>query len=192
MYFHGAPQRTGGTEPQWTRVAVSADGLDFEALPQDLGPPYFRVVRHGDHHLALAMPGHLLRSRDGLRDFEPGPVLFDADMRHSALLVKGDRLLVFYTHVGDEPEQILLSEITLAGDWHGWRESAPRRILAPEKDYEGALCPLRPSVRGIVNGPVNELRDPAVFQEHGRTYLLYSVAGENGIAIARLHGLDGD
>ena len=31
-----------------------------------------------------------------------------------------------------------------------------------------------------------QLRDPAIFAEEGRLYLLYSVAGEQGIAIARL------
>jgi hypothetical protein len=36
-------------------------------------------------------------------------------------------------------------------------------------------------------GPVHELRDPAIYEEDGRLYLLYSVAGEQGIAIARLH-----
>jgi hypothetical protein len=34
--------------------------------------------------------------------------------------------------------------------------------------------------------PVRQLRDPAIYQEDGRTYLLYSVAGEHGIAIAEL------
>jgi hypothetical protein len=31
-----------------------------------------------------------------------------------------------------------------------------------------------------------QLRDPAIFRESGRTYLLYSVAGERGIAIAEM------
>jgi hypothetical protein len=34
---------------------------------------------------------------------------------------------------------------------------------------------------------VRQLRDPALFEEEGRTYLLYSVAGESGIAIAEIH-----
>jgi len=35
-------------------------------------------------------------------------------------------------------------------------------------------------------GPVRQLRDPGIYRENGKTYLLYSVAGENGIAIAEL------
>ena len=33
---------------------------------------------------------------------------------------------------------------------------------------------------------MNQLRDPAIFEEGGRTYLLYAVAGEEGIALAEL------
>ncbi len=39
---------------------------------------------------------------------------------------------------------------------------------------------------GALEGPVHALRDPAVYEESGKTYLLYAVAGESGIAIARL------
>jgi hypothetical protein len=34
--------------------------------------------------------------------------------------------------------------------------------------------------------PVCQLRDPAIFREGDRTYLLYTVAGERGIAMAEL------
>jgi hypothetical protein len=30
------------------------------------------------------------------------------------------------------------------------------------------------------------LRDPAIFEEHGRTWLLYAIAGESGLALAEL------
>jgi len=45
---------------------------------------------------------------------------------------------------------------------------------------------VEPSWRGAVNIPVNQLRDPAVFEENGRLFLLYAVQGESGIAIAEL------
>ena len=35
--------------------------------------------------------------------------------------------------------------------------------------------------------PVNQLRDPAIYEEDGRVYLLYTVAGERGIALAEVH-----
>jgi hypothetical protein len=132
------------------------------------------------------MPGVFFRSSDGLDGYEQGPTLFSSNMRHCAVIVEGDSLLVFYTNAGDTPERILLSTIELASEWQNWRESEPTVVLEPEMDWEGGNEPLLPSSRGLVHGPVRQLRDPAIFIEDGQTYLLYSVAGESGIAIAEL------
>ena len=35
-------------------------------------------------------------------------------------------------------------------------------------------------------GTLNQLRDPAIYEEDGRCYLLYAVGGEAGIGIAEL------
>jgi hypothetical protein len=59
-------------------------------------------------------------------------------------------------------------------------------VLRPERVWEGADAPAVPSVRSTAYGHVNQLRDPAIFEENGRTYLLYAVAGESGIAIAQV------
>ncbi len=186
MYYHGAKTPMGRHSPQFTRAALSGDGLRFEAREETLGAPYMRGFRYGDWHYAIAMPGVFYRSREGLSEFETGPTLFNPDMRHAAVLVRGDRLLVFYTQVGDTPERILLSEIDLTPSWTDWRPSAPRVLLEPEHDYEGANLTLRPSVRGVSHDAVRELRDPAVFESEDALFLLYSVAGEKGIALARM------
>jgi len=186
LYYHGADNPTQSGQPQYTRAALSADGLQFEAREEILGRPYMRTVRHGDWYYSIAMPGVFYRSRDGLGGFETGSTLFDRDMRHAALLVRGERLLVFYTQVGDTPERILLSAIDLTADWRAWRPTDPVVVLEPERDYEGGNLALRPSVRGLAPEPVRELRDPAVFEDAGGLYLLYTVAGEKGIAIARM------
>jgi len=182
MYLHG---RDAGS--QLTRLAVSDNGIDFEGRGEVLGRPYFRVIEHGGWFYAMSMPGHLYRSRDGLSGFQPGPRFFSDDMRHSALLVRDDTLYVFYTNAGDAPERIFLSTIDLSGDWMTWTASEPVEVLRPETAYEGAELPVAPSRRGHIDERVNQLRDPAIFQEGDRTYLLYSVAGESGIAIAELH-----
>ncbi len=44
----------------------------------------------------------------------------------------------------------------------------------------------RPSVRSTAYGVVNQLRDPAIYEEAGETFLLYAVGGESGIAMARV------
>lgn len=184
MYVHG---RDVGE--QVTRAATSSDGLHFQGRPEILGAPYFRVFEHDGWHYALAMPGILYRSRDGLTGFEEGPTLFDPNMRHSALVKRGSTLYVFYTRAGEAPEGIRLATIDLSGPWTGWHESPSVEVLRPERSWEGADLPVEPSRRGSINEPVNQLRDPAVYEEGAVVYLLYSVAGERGIALARLHGL---
>jgi hypothetical protein len=187
MYFHGSevPSGVPGAD-QYTRVAVSSEGLHFDASVERLGRPYFRVFAWGGYTYALGMPGVFYRSRDGVTAFEQGPTLFGRNMRHTALKLDRNILSIFYTDVGDNPESILLATIELVPDWLQWKESRAVTVLQPERDYEGVNAARGPSVRGLVHGPVRQLRDPAIFREDGRTWLLYSVAGENGIAIAEL------
>jgi len=59
-------------------------------------------------------------------------------------------------------------------------------VLKPETEYEGAGLPLVASNSGKAKARENAVRDPAIFKDEGRTYLLYSVAGESGIGIAEL------
>lgn len=195
MYFHcpvylAGPVEDDSSYRQVTLLATSSDGLNFEASSKPLGDSYFRVFQWGGYTYALSMPGVFYRSADGLTNFEQGPTLFSEDMRHSAVLVQEGKLLVFYTMVGDTPERILLTEIELGHDWMTWSTADPVLVLEPELDWEGAELPLEPSTRGFAEGPVRQLRDPAIFLENGHTYLLYAVAGESGIAIAALHWPD--
>ena len=182
MYFHGLE----GPGTQVTRVATSTDGIRFTARPEVLGRTYLRAFHHDGMTYAMAMPGQFYRSADGFTAFEEGPLLFNPDMRHAALLKRGDTLYVFWTQVGQVPERILLSTIDVAGDWMSWRESEPVEVLRPERDWEGADAPLEPSVRSTAYGHVNQLRDPAVHVEDGRVFLLYAVAGESGIGLAEV------
>lgn len=182
LYYHGMLE----TGAQATRVAVSDDGLNFTAQEEVITRPYLRMFRWHDQYYGMAMPGVFYRSRDGLTKFEEGPRLFNRNMRHSALLVRDNTLYVFWTQVGDAPERLLLSRIDLTGDWSSWKESEADEVLRPEEEWEGAGRPIEPSIRGAIEKPVNQLRDPALFEEDGRLWLLYAVAGESGIAITTL------
>lgn len=186
MYYHGSDTVTGGGAPQFSRVALSSDGLQFDARAEILGEPYMRVFEHGGWNYAISMPGIFYRSQDGLGGFEPGPTPFEPSMRHSAVLVSGERLLVFYTRIGDAPERILLKEIDLSQDWVDWTPGNLIEVLQPETEYEGGNLAIEPSARGIVPVRARQLRDPGVFQSDDGLYLLYSVAGEYGIALARM------
>ena len=188
MYFHGLE----AFGYQQTRVATSVDGIHYAARRELLGKTYWRAFRDGDTTYALAMPGQLYRSREALpgfalSGFEPGACLFEPDMRHAALLVRDRTLHVFWTRVGDVPERIFVSTIDLSRPFEDWVESDPVEVLRPERAFEGAAAPLVPSMRSTAYGKVNQLRDPAIFEDEGRVYLLYAVAGESGIALAELH-----
>ena len=182
MYFHGL-QDFG---QQLSRVALSHDGISFQALPEIIGRTYMRVFKHDGITYAMAMPGQFYRSKDGLTHFEEGPLLFNSNMRHSALLVRRKHLYVFWTQVGDIPERILLSTIDISRDWSEWNESEAVEVLRPEESWEGAWAPLEPSVRSVAYGIVNQLRDPAIYVEDSRILLLYAVAGESGIGLAEI------
>lgn len=186
LYFHGSDEHTDSTLPQYTRLALSDNGLDFSARPEILGNSYLRAFEYAGCTYAIAMPGVFYRSADGLSNFVQGPTLFTEDMRHCAVLKTGQTLTVFYTNVGDCPESLLVSEIKLTEDWNQWQQSSPALVASPEFRYEGCEEAAVPSVRGMAEQPVNELRDPAVFEYDGQLWLLYAVAGEQGIALARL------
>ena len=126
MYFHGMPEQGGG---QATGVAISKDGIAFEPLDRILGRPYFRVFRWKGACYALAKQGNdgwgtLSRSPDGLSRFDERRC-FVKDMRHAAVMLRGDILLVFHSRVGDAPERIVLSTVRLSGDWTDWAGGPP-------------------------------------------------------------------
>ncbi len=182
LYYHGMLE----SGVQASRVAVSRDGLVFDALPTVIANPYLRMLRWDGEYLGMAMPGVFYRTRDGLTGFERGPTLFNRDMRHAALLLRGSVLNVFWTQVGYAPERILLSTIDIVGDWSNWKVSDVSEILRPEMAWEGSALPVVASVRGAIEQPANQLRDPCIFEEGGDTWLLYAIAGESGIAVAGL------
>lgn len=207
MYFHAqvAPIARWGHN---TGVAVSKDGLHFQlAAARPIGEPYFRVFQRDGWHFALDRTGNLNRSRDGLTDWKPREDTFPLGkqkmgrfaeaahdiearkwMRHAAVKLDGDVLSVFFTRTGDAPESILLSTAGLSGDWTTWKLSPPVIVLEPQRDYEGANLSIETSRAGsrLNRGPIRAVQDPCIFREGDRTFLLYSVAGENGVAIAEL------
>ncbi len=196
LYYHGVTpqiytgrfegQSQGVDFRQRTAVALSQDGLHFEGLPDIFATSYLRAWRWQDMWYALSMPGLFFRSADGLTNWEEGPVLFDRDMRHAALQRDGCILSVYYSQVGDTPEHIIMRRIELSDDWLAWQEGPREDVLLPKEPWEGADLPLEPSVRGWASQRVNQLRDPAIYREDNKFYLIYSVAGEAALAIGEI------
>jgi len=185
MYFHGLAKETG----QWSGVAFSYDGLNFEASEEVLGKFYFRVFQWDNYYYAIAKDwnsgcGELYRSPDGICAFESCRQ-FVQDVRHTALLLRGDILYVFHSRKGDAPERIVVSCTTLSKDFRNWQLSEPVDVLKPECDYEGIQYDNVPSEYGPAI-EVQQLRDPCIFEENGKVWMFYSCAGEMSIAMAEL------
>jgi hypothetical protein len=206
MWFHGwftEGQRWPAVEPaarawaqkngygQYTQAAESRDGLTYAVRPAITRTSYLRVFTREGGLFGMSRLGLLLRASEALAVFEPGPNPFAGGpyagrVRHVAVLQRGSTLNVFFTAIGDDPERVMLTAIEATGDWKTWRPSEAIEILRPEAPYECPTLPGGPSTAGDVKGPVRQLRDPAIFEEHGRTFLFYSICGEQGIAGAEL------
>ena len=190
-------------------MAISKDGIHFTPQARPIGEPYFRVFQYDGWYYTTTRSGNLARSRDGLGQWEERGDTYtpegakralgifaqethdrqnNAMMRHTAVLVEGDTLWVYFTRTGDAPERVMLSIAKLTGEWTTWKLSAAVDVLLPEMEYEGSKFPTERSRPGsrLGRGPIRTLQSPAIYRESGKTYLLYCVAGESGIAIAKL------
>jgi hypothetical protein len=195
MYLHGSHPGTN----QRTVSAVSKDGLTFDVFDTIHGYSYFRVFEYAGAYHAIDALGFLNRSEHpdyGWERFEHEliePVTTndefgkrdDVRIRHSAVYVKDSVLYLFYSRKSDAPERIMMATVPLVGNWKTWKASEPIEVLRPQMDYEGIHYPNAPSGKGGAI-KVRELRDPGIFEEDGQLYLLYSVAGEMGIGLAKL------
>jgi hypothetical protein len=211
MYYHGCGPRTTLRHPggQAGSYAESRDGILFASHPDNCGPPYMRVFEWDGWFYAIRGGGPRViwrcRERDGL--FAPGPSLdvagetftdmttYDksaADagpvyrMRHVAVHRRVARLEVYVSNVGDCPERIRRTTVDLNRPWTEWRGSPFEEVLQPETDYEGVNEPTVASEGGASHEPVHQVRDPYVYEEGQELYLVYTIAGEKGLAIAAM------
>ena len=210
MYYHGAGAKNPHALPygQMTCYAESKDGLCFKPDNVYLGPSYMRVFAwDGAYHSFSGGGGrNLLRSEDrrgvfgesralqivgeGFTDLsttdkkDPEVVIYR--VRHVGVHLRGHELDIYYSNVGDDPERIKRTTVDLRADRSAWQGSAPVEVLQTEMAYEGVNEPLVPSNGGASHVPVHQVRDPALYEEDGRLYLIYSVAGESGLAGAEL------
>ena len=176
---------------QYTQRAESSDGIHFTVKPGLIKESYLRFFSYEGYLYAMGRLGRLLRAKGYDDDFQLGANPFRDSkyagrVRHLAVTKQGDQLQVFFSAIGDKPERILVSTINLSQDWHDWKSSPPETILEPEQDYECADLPKKISQVGLAEGNVRELRDPYVLEDAGKSFLFYSICGEQGIAVAEL------
>lgn len=195
MYYHGSLPGSVNLRNQFTFVATSEDGIDFDSSYDEiLGFTYMRAFKHDDGYLyTLDMAGKFRRSKDGISNFEEGPNLYGEedvysrkfDVRHHCFLKKGNTLYMMFTIREACPESLCITSMDISKDWTEWKFDSYEKLLEPEMDYEGVNYPLEPSKWGDqIN--VRQLRDPFMYEKDGVTYVFYTVAGECGIAVAKL------
>jgi hypothetical protein len=191
LYFHGCcgPFEHQATEfAQVTDVALSTDGIDFTVEGETLGNSYFRVWNHEGTYYALANDGHLYRGEDPLASFEREQELFPRNRHFAVRFLDPDTLQVFLTRRGDRPERLQVAVVDLDPPHGEWRAGPPppHTGASPARGTEGGGPPVSTGRNGSADEPMRALRDPAILEEDGRTYLFYSVAGESGIAGAEV------
>jgi hypothetical protein len=177
---------------QFTQGAVSSDGLTFTAQPAITKESYIRLFQRAGGLYGMSRLGVLLRAPDALASFEIGPNAFrdtaygSNRIRHVALVPRGDRLLVFFTAIGDAPERLLMSTIDMTKPWTDWKVEALIDVMQPERDYECVNLPIAKSAVGDIFEPARQIRDPHVLEDDGKTYLFYVTCGEQGVAGAEI------
>ena len=184
MYYH-----TPYNDWQYTFKSTSKDGIDFKSENENLGLFYFRVFKWNNRTFSIAKN----KNASGIsyefinNKWVEQKTNFIPNMRHAAVLVENNKVYVFYSIVGEAPESIYCSQVDIDNNWE---LSNTEIILKPTYNYEGSDIPLKPSSFG--SGIGNELRDPCIFVENNKKYILYTVAGEAGIAIGKLYNTPND
>ena len=204
MYFHGmVPSDVGGHLACWgtyptlnqkTMVTTSHSGRHFALVEPvtAVAPSYLRMFDAGDAWYGVAMPSQVVRSADGLRGFEYGPMLFDDDeIRHCCVSRRPERgeIEMLFTRCYEAPERIYRTMIDVSGDWRSWTRGPVTEVMRPTEHWEGAEEPLKPVPRGLATTRQNGLRDPFVLADGGRRWLYYAAAGEDALGVTEIAGL---
>ena len=189
MYYHGVINDKKAPNSQCSFVAFSENGIDFKSSNDILGMFYFRVFEYKNKFYALAKNKNtdcvVYESADGIKNFTPIFYLIP-NMRHSAVNLNDDILEIYYSIVGDLQEKIYLCKLKLDIDIDNWEVISNEIFTSPEFKWEGSHLPLLNSNLGTAFNPVNQLRDPYLFDGKDNQFLLYSIAGEKGIGILRI------
>ncbi len=187
----------GVVGPAYLRVFRHEDewyGLTHSGVlrrAKKLGQPFEPVATIIGPEIAAAVDPALL-GEPGAVPADKRPTSGDGryGIRHVGTDIREGKLYVYFSCVGHRPERILCTVVDLDGPPEQWRASGVIEVLRPEWDWEGADLPLAYSRGGSVikygYARARELRDPAVYREGDNAWLIYSIAGEAGLGLARL------
>lgn len=208
LFYHGQVRsEQGDREGQASASAVSANGLHFEPRNQIQAPAYFRIFRHNGVYYGVAGQTDLYRaanldarfekigrilSEEALAGLYPKDLKADRKatrgrervaIRHDGVDVYNGMLTIYFTCVGHNPERILATRAPMTGAPGSWRSSEVVEVLRAREKWEGGDVAAKHSFGGVSRETENALRDPAVFREGAKAWLLYAAAGEHGLGI---------
>ena len=182
MFFHGLDH----DGEQRSLCAVSNDGLTWRVRSKRINQTYLRLFQYKHNKYALGWGGQILK-KNSSGIFEMGPWSFgNQGHRHAGVLVRGDKLHIVWTRIGDAPEQILYSTIDMSHPWQEWHATKAQVILRPKFDWEGANLPISTSSIGGLAKQEHALRDPFLFEQNDVVYMVYTGGGETSIGIVKL------
>ncbi|MCY4291227.1 MAG: hypothetical protein OXC72_05650 [Roseovarius sp.] len=181
MLFHGLD----GDGIQKTCMAVSRNGLEWNVGETLTEQTYLRRFDFGSRTYAIALHGELMQLRDD-GAIEHGPRPLSKNTRHVAVMKNGETLDIVFSRIGDRPERLLHVRMAMNGNWLNWKcDGKPVELLRPELEWEGAGLPKTVSHPGPT-GFSCALRDPYLFRENGRTWLIYAGGGESALGLAEI------
>lgn len=183
MWVHGLADHG----EQESYKATSPDGVVWTVTGPPIPQSYLRPFRWADVWWAIGHGGQAMAMKDAHATL--GPYLLGPSVRHCAVLVRGDVAHIFYTRIGDAPERILHVSVGLAQNMAQWMALTDEvEILRPTQTWEGADLPIRSSIIGATTF-ARELRDPCLFEENGRVYMIYAGGGEAALGLAQITGI---
>jgi hypothetical protein len=159
---------------QYTFKAITQDGQNWEYDREVQGCFYFRLIGSSYAIAKYKNNGGIWYKKTNDKFVERGRLL--PRMRHCCYC---DGVL-YWSEIGDMPEVIYRGRLNLID----FTISNKEKIVIPSESYEITDL-LKPSQPGASVG-VTEVRDPYVVQNDGRTFIYYTVRGEEAIAFAEV------
>ena len=159
---------------QYTFKAITYDGKNWEYEHKVQGYFYFRLI---EKHYAIAKynnNGGIWYKKENDKFIEQGILL--PRMRHSCY--SSNKL--YWSEIGDSPESIYCGDLNLLD----FTITNKHIIIKPTELYE-IKGDFQPSSNGSAIN-VTQVRDPFVIIDESKTFIFYTVCGEEGIAVAEI------
>jgi len=179
MYYH-----TCFNKNQYTLKSTSINGISFKSDNNKIGSYYFRGFRFKNQLYGIAKGTNNYGKIYKKVNYE-WKVIYQKlikNIRHTAVLVEDDKIYLFFSLIGELQESIYCCNL----DINNFQITNKYKLLKPTLKYEGFNFPKEKSKIGMEKKFVNQVRDPGIYINKSDKYLLYSVSGEKGIAIAKL------